>query len=128
MPPELMALLQGGGDPAAAAGGGDPIAALLGGGGAPPPGEAPPGGPGGDPEQMYQTALEATDDTAVLTEWCLQAMQKAAGLDPDQEDRLLIQKIMTELQQYLATHQKREDQLLQGKADPAALRFAEAGY
>lgn len=140
VPPDILAALAGGGDPAAGPMMGDPAAAgPLGGAEALPPdilaalggGMEDPAGleaGGEDPQALYDAAMDATDDTEVLTEWAIQAVQKCIGLDPDAEDKLLLQKIMTDLQQYSATHQKRTDSLLSGKADPASLRQATSGY
>jgi hypothetical protein len=123
VPPDMLAALQGG---APAPMGGpeaippDMLAAL--GGGAPMPEEAP--APGGDAQALYEAALDQTDDPITLIDWAVGMAQKAAQMEEDPEDTLVLQKATVALQQYLADLQREQDGMMQGKATPKALRRA----
>jgi hypothetical protein len=105
--------------------------ALLGGGGM-PPGMPPEGGapPEGDPETLYASAMEQTNDPMTLTEWALQSARKAAQIESDDQNTLLLEQATTALAKYKATLSKEGDDMLQGKATPKAIRrmSGEVGY
>lgn len=48
-------------------------------------------------------------------------------VEPDQEDLLLMQKILTQLQQVLTKDQTDADQAMQGSTNPRAMRKAFGG-
>lgn len=72
---------------------------MFGGGGAPagPPQsiQIPGGDSGGDPTSMMEEVKSLLD--------------RIIQVEPDHEDKLLIEKMLTEAQQYLASQQKLED-------------------
>lgn len=70
---------------------------LPGGGGPPGMGGGPPAGNGGG-------------DPVALVKQALALMEEAKGLEPDEEDTLLIEKITTSMQQYVASQQQLGDQ------------------
>ena len=92
MPPELMALLQG-------AGQAGPEQQM-----APP--EQPSGG--GSPSEVLRQILQLCD--------------QYRQVEQDDIDLLEIEKISTQVQNLLANQAKEQDDLLQGKASPRALR------
>lgn len=83
------------GDPGAAAGPGGPPDA---------------GGGSGDPEELVNKAKDL--------------LRQALDLEPDHEDKLLIEKMLTEAQQYLATQQKVGDQAMGAGPGVKAVRKA----
>ena len=96
----------------------DIMAMLGGGGGAPPapapaPADAPASGGSGDNVDFLRQAIDA-------------AKQYADGEDDEVHVQTALQCI-AKLQSILAEEQKSQDGLLQGKADPRAMRRATSG-
>lgn len=76
-------------------------------------GSAQPGGAaGGGKDSTYQHLIDSTNDPETLVEWARQAIQKAIQVEPDHEDKLLLEKLTTSAQQYLAQQQKMGDQAI----------------
>lgn len=109
LPPELMAAISGAG-PAGPGPGAPPMPADV------PPDPAAPGGPpggGGDNLQSLRDAIDA-------------AQAYVDGEDDDIHKQTALTCI-AKLQSILAEEQKGSDDLLQGKANPRALRRAVSG-
>lgn len=86
MPEDPMAALGGGG--------GDPLAALGGGMGAPPEAAPEPEGGGSNADNMRQVK---------------DLLRMILENEPDEQDSLLLEKMLTEAQQYLANEEKLVD-------------------
>lgn len=82
------------------------LAAMLQGGGAPAPPEQQSSG--GSPSEVLRQILQLCD--------------QYRQVEQDDIDLLEIEKISTQVQNLLANQQKEQDDLLQGKASPRALR------
>ncbi len=96
------------------------LAAALG-AGAPPQPQA-----GGDPESTYQSLIDSTDDVNTLVQWAKMAVAKAIGLEPDEQDKLVLEDINSRAQKYLATQQQTSDQAF--GAGPGTKALRKAGY
>lgn len=83
--------------------------------GGPPPG---PDGGGGDPSQQ---------DPSNLIRDMLDLLDQYKSTEEDEADKLLVEKIGTQLQQLLANNQQTLDQAMQGKISPKLLRKQYAG-
>lgn len=115
---EMMA--GAGAPPMAGPGGGGPpadLAALLGaGGGGADAAQAPAPAPGGEGQDSIEIVGQMLD-----------LGKQYLDVEPDQEDLLLMQKILTQLQQVLAKDQSDADQAMQGSTNPRAMRKAFGG-
>jgi hypothetical protein len=78
------------------------------------PSLVPPGFGGGAPPADPETILREMLDVAA----------EYLEVEPDEEDRLEMQKVTSLLQALLARNQKAADQMMQGKLSPRALRHA----
>jgi hypothetical protein len=70
----------------------------------------------------YPEEEEAAGDPASLIREMLALADEYRMAEQDDEDLLAMEKARTLLQQLLAAQQKQQDELVQGKASPAALR------
>lgn len=95
MPPELAAMLQGGG-------------------GAPAPDAAPAGGGGSNPGVVDDPRFRQA----------IQLIEAVARDEPDDQDSALLTEIVAKLYKLAGDRQKEQDDMLQGKASPRALRRA----
>jgi hypothetical protein len=104
----------------------DPAAlqAMLGGLG--PGGPPPSGPPGPDPSMMGGPPDQGggEDDPISILQQMLDLADNYGQVEPDDEDKLLMEKARTLLQQLLAKDQKDQDGLMQGKLSPSAMRKA----
>jgi hypothetical protein len=91
------------------------LAALLGAGG---------GAPGGGPQQGATT--QQGDPVAIVSNM-LDLAQQYLQVEPDQDDKLAMQKVSTELQQLLAKDQADGDKAMSGDLGPRTLRKALGG-
>jgi hypothetical protein len=99
------------------------IASLLGGGGGGPPGQIPVPGGGGQSDAGggdQQSSIDKVNQA-------IQLVQDAIDSEPDHEDKLLLEKVTTELQQYLAAQQKLTDEVMGAGSSAKAVRKASAG-
>ena len=110
----MMGRADGGAPPA------DLAAALGLGGGAPAPET------GGDPESTYQQLIDSIDDVTTLIQWSKMAIAKAISLEPDEQDKLILEDINSRSQKYLATQQQTQDQTF--GSGPATKALRKAGY
>lgn len=95
----------------------------LGGGGAPDP-----TGMGGAPEALPPEAqADGSRSTTDILEEMIAGAQEYLGVEQDEEDKLTMTKVLSQLQGYLAAEQKEQDELLGGKASPRSLRRASGG-
>jgi hypothetical protein len=103
---------------------------MIGGRGAPP---GPPpnlaallgaGAPGGGPDQGATT--QQGDPVAIVSNM-LDLAQQYLQVEPDQDDKLAMQKVSTELQQLLSKDQADADNAMQGNLSPRTLRKAFSG-
>lgn len=90
------------------------LAALLGAGGA----------PGGGPQQGATT--QQGDPVAIVSNM-LDLAQQYLQVEPDQEDKLAMQKVSTELQQLLSKDQADGDKAMSGDLSARTLRKAMGG-
>lgn len=105
----MVMSMMGGGQTPPQGGAPSDLASMLGmGGGAPPPDA---GGGGGDPEQAYQALIDGTNDAQTLVQWAKMAITKAIGLDPDEQDKLVLEDMNSRAQKYLAAQQQTADQM-----------------
>jgi hypothetical protein len=81
-------------------------------------------GPQGPPSAPQ---AQGGGDGVALLKQAIDTIRQYQGGEKDEEDLLTAEKITTLIQQLLAKQQKELDGLLQGKADPAALRGALGG-
>lgn len=101
---------------AAPPGGGAPdLAALLGAGGQ----TGPPA-----PDQPQQ---QAQGDPVGIVQQMLGLGKQYLDVEPDHEDLLTMQKVLTSLQQLLTKDQQDADQAMSGSTNPRALRKAFGG-
>jgi hypothetical protein len=122
VPPDLMALLQGGGDPSAAGGAPvdgpqDPAAAMD-----------PSQGPAAD--QPDPTSDVGGPDPQAAVDYLKQMIdlaKKYLDVEPDEEDKATMTKVMSQLQQYLAKDQSELDGAMSGSLSPRAMRKAGSG-
>src|SRR5690348_4501524 len=122
LPPDLMAALASAGGhgaappPGGSAGPGagpNPLAALIAGHGGPPPGgpaagPPPPGAGGGGSEDQPISLLKQMIDLG----------KRYVEVEPDEEDKATMTKVLSTLQGYLAKDQKENDQMLGGVMSP----------
>lgn len=85
----------------------DPTMMMGGGGGGPAPGGPPESIqiPGGAPAAP-QAGGGGQSDAISLMQQAKELLRQALESEPDEEDKLLIEKMLTEAQQYVATQQK----------------------
>lgn len=88
-----------------------------------PPG-MPPGGMVPPPGPLPQDAAPAPADGPGILKQMLDLADEYRQQEEDEVDLLAIEKVRTLVQQLLANNQKMSDDLMQGKASPAALRKA----
>lgn len=96
------------------------LLALLGHGAAPPPSAGPVGPPppaGGDTDQ----GGSEQEPIAILKQM-IELGRKYVGVEPDEEDKATMSKVLSTLQSYLAKEQKENDQMLGGVMSPRAMR------
>jgi hypothetical protein len=67
-----------------------------------------------------------TDDPQQLVRQAKELLRRALDAEPDDEDSLLIEKMLTEAQQYLAGEQKLNDQAMGAGPGVKAVRKAQA--
>jgi hypothetical protein len=99
------------------------LASLLGGGGGGPPGQIPVPGGGAAPDAGAGDQQGAIDKVTQA----IQIVKEAIDAEPDHEDKLLLEKVATELQQYLAAQQKLTDQVMGAGTGAKAVRKATGG-
>jgi hypothetical protein len=87
----------------------------LGGGPMPPSAGPPPGEEGGG------------GDTISILQEMLQLAQEYLAVEEDEEDKLTMTKVLSQLQSYLAAEQKEKDEMLGGKLPKKLLRGAVGG-
>lgn len=104
MGPDLGALLAGAGP-----GPGGPPPGMMG-----PPPAGPPAGPSGQP----------VDDLKGLVD----LVHQLIGKEPDEEDKAVLAKCLSALQNLLAKDQREQDTAMSGATSPRVLRKAAAGY
>ena len=80
------------------------------------------GAPAGPPPGPPQGGSEA-EPIRILKQMISLANQYL-GVEPDEEDKATMAKLLATLQQYLAKDQKDQDQMLGGLASPRGLRKA----
>lgn len=72
-------------------------------------------------------APQAQGDPVEIVSNMLDLASQYVQVEPDQEDKLAMQKVMTELQQLLAKDQQDADKAMGGNMDPRTLRKALSG-
>ncbi len=115
LPPELMALMGGGGGPSAPA----PDQAL--GLGDPSAGQSFGPGPG-DP-----SAGGSESDPLILVKQMIDSARQYLDVEPDEQDKANMTKILAQLQRVLAKDQSDSDLAMQGKVSPAYIRKTSGG-
>jgi hypothetical protein len=90
----------------------------------PPPNLAALLGAGGGPQQGATT--QQGDPVAIVSNM-LDLAQQYLQVEPDQDDKLAMQKVSTELQQLLAKDQADGDKAMSGDLGPRTLRKALGG-
>jgi hypothetical protein len=107
LPPDLMAALGGGaGDPGAG---------------------APTVGPDAGPAPTSDDSSAGGGSTTDILQRMIDDARSYLEVEQDEEDKLTMTKVLSQLQGYLAKEQKEQDDMLQGKASPRALRKATSG-
>jgi hypothetical protein len=123
VPPDLMALLQGGGDPSAA--GGAPVD-----GPQDPAAGAPMDPSQGPPSDQPDPTSSVGPDPQAAVDYLKQMIdlaKKYLDVEPDEEDKATMTKVMSQLQQYLAKDQSELDGAMSGSLSPRAMRKAGSG-
>lgn len=116
LPPDLMALLGGGGAPDPSAAPAGPDAAAQG-----------PVDPSQDPASVpAQDGSPDGDPVEILTQMIDLAM-KYLDVEPDEEDKSTMTKVLQQLQQYKAKDQADADAALGGKVSPKLMRKVGSG-
>lgn len=83
------------------------------------PSQAPQGPPQGPPAE----GPDAGDHSGLLRD-ILDMVRQAAQQADDEQEALTLEKVSTMMQQILAQQEKQDQELMQGKMNPAALRRA----
>lgn len=81
-----------------------------------------PIGPFGEPLPYPEDQQQSGGGPAEIIRAMLQSADQYRQVETDDEDLLAMEKARTLLQQLLANQQKQQDELVQGKASPQALR------
>lgn len=102
---------------------------ILGGGGPPAPdaGGAPPSIPLPGADGQPSDGAASQDDPVDLMNQVKDLLRRAEQADPDHEDKLLLEKMLTEAQQYLANQQKLTDTVTGAGPGAKIIRKASGG-
>lgn len=92
-------------------------------GGAQPPQQGMPQGPPQAPQGPPAEGPDAGDHSGLLRD-ILDMVRQAAQQADDEQEALTLEKVSTMMQQILAQQEKQDQELMQGKMNPAALRRA----